>query len=165
MPAQSPTQDLEKLIEPVCSAHGVELISVRLVSEKGRNILRAFIDRDPGALAGDARDGSGVTLEDCTRISRDLSTVLDVNEELLPGKYSLEVSSPGLDRPLTKLAHYERFVGHEVKLELDAPLDGRRRFDGEIIAVDGEVVRINQDGSEVALPFGRITKSHLVYRF
>jgi ribosome maturation factor RimP len=158
--------EITSLIEPVCSAHGVELVSICLVSEKGRNILRAIIDRAPGAGgSGDAGDGSGVTLDDCTKVSRDLSTVLDVHEELLPTKYALEVSSPGLDRPLTKLSHYQRFVGREVKLELDSPLDGRRRFNGEILSVEGEDIRINQDGTPVTLPFGRITKSRLVYRF
>ncbi len=157
--------EITSLIEPVCAAHGVELVSIHLVSEKGRNILRAIIDRDPGTTAGDANDGSGVTLDDCTKVSRDLSTVLDVHEELLPRKYSLEVSSPGLDRPLTKLDHYQRFVGREVKLELDSPLGGRRRFNGEILSVDGEEIRINQDGKPVTLPFGRIAKSRLVYRF
>lgn len=170
MTALSPTEDLQGLIEPICAAYGVELVSVRLVAEHGRSIVRVTIDREPvsGAAtsAADASgDGSGITLADCTDISRDLSTVLDVNEELLPSKYSLEVSSPGLDRPLTKLGHYERFVGREVKLELDAPIDGRRRWTGEILSVDGSDIRINQDGEEVTLPFGRIIKSHLVYRF
>lgn len=163
----APSKNLSELIEPICSAHGMELVQVRLVSEKGRNILRAIIDRDlgPDVAPGTAIDGSGVTLEDCTRISRDLSTVLDVHEDLLPGKYALEVSSPGLERPLTKLAHFTRFMGHEVNLELAAPLDGRRRFKGEILGVEGDQVQLNQDGTKVMLPFGNISKCHLVYRF
>jgi len=145
----------------------MELVEARLVSENGRNILRALIDRDIGAdvAPGTATDGSGVTLQDCTRISRDLSTVLDVHEELLPAKYSLEVSSPGLERPLTKLGHFTRFTGHEVYVELAAPVDGRRRFHGEILGVEGEQIQLNQDGAKVTFPFGSITKSHLVYRF
>jgi ribosome maturation factor RimP len=160
------SSDLTALLEPVCAANGVELISASLVSESGRNILRAIIDRDPGAGAsGDANDGSGVTLADCSKVSRDLSTVLDVNEGILPTQYSLEVSSPGLDRLLTKLGHYERFIGHAVKVELDTPIEGRRRFDGELLSVDGNDIQINQDGKPVVLPFGRITQGRLVHRF
>jgi ribosome maturation factor RimP len=127
-----------------------------------RSVLQIMIDREQGTRG---LDGSGVTLEDCTNVSRDLSTVLDMHEDLVPGHYNLEVSSPGLDRPLTKLSHFERFVGREAKVEIKAPIEGRRRFDGPILGVEGDIVTIEQDKKPVAIPFGDVVKAHLVYRF
>jgi ribosome maturation factor RimP len=95
-------------------------------------------------------------------VSRDLSAALDVHEEMVPGRYELEVGSPGLDRPLTRLADYIRFTGREAKIETGAKIDGRRRFRGPILGVEGDAVRLEQDGSPVTIPFVEIEKANLV---
>ncbi len=151
---------LETLAEPVCRAHGVELVQLRMMSRGGRAIVQVLIDREQGRLGP---DGSGVTLEDCTSVSRDLSTALDVHEELVPGAYDLEVSSPGLDRPLTRLEHFDRFVGRKAKVELSTPVAGRRRFTGTILGAAGGEVRLELDGTVQALPFEHIERARLVY--
>jgi ribosome maturation factor RimP len=151
---------LESIAEPVCRAHGVELVQLRLMSQGGRSIVQILIDRD---APGRGPDGSGVTLEDCTAVSRDVSTALDVHEDVVPGAYDLEVSSPGLDRPLTRLAHFDRFAGRLAKVELAMGVEGRRRFKGKILGTAPGVVRLEQDGAEVALPFDDIERARLVY--
>lgn len=148
---------------PVCRAHRVDLVDARLQREPGGQVLRVIIERtgaDPTAVGG------GVSLEDCKQVSRDLSEALEVHEDVVPaGKYRLEVTSPGLDRPLIRLSDFERFAGHEVKLQTQRPLDGRRRFRGPLLGVSGEKVRLEQDGAEVEVPYEDITKANIVYRF
>lgn len=156
---------LEKLAEPVCAAHGVELVQLRVMTQRGEGVVRLIIDRERSAKHPEGPDGSGVSLDDCTAVSRDLSTALDVHEELFPGSYRLEVSSPGLERPLVKLADYERFEGREAKVKCKAPIDGRRKFQGKLLGVDGETVKIDQDGTTVTIPFEEIDRANLVYRF
>lgn len=159
-------QSLTDIVEPVCRAHGVELVEVRKLTQPGRTVLRVLIDRERGSAEEAGPDGSGVTLADCTAVSRDLSTALDVHEDSVSrGRYDLEVSSPGLERPLVKLSDYTRFAGREVKIQVQAPVEGQRRFAGTLLGVEGESVRIDQDGSVMSIPFGDITKAHLVYRF
>ncbi|MBW2404104.1 MAG: ribosome maturation factor RimP [Deltaproteobacteria bacterium] len=115
---------LEPLIDPICRAHGVELVVVRCLREPAGVVIRVIIDRDsPGAEVG-----SGISLEDCTGVSRDVSTSLDVHDDLFPsGGYRLEVSSPGLARPLVKLSDFERFSGREVEVRTRAPIERQRR--------------------------------------
>lgn len=165
MAARIDNDRIEPLIEPICRAHGVELVLVALVTEHGQAVLRVVIDR-PGSERG---PGMGVTLADCQAVSRDLGTALDVHD-VVPGKYRLEVSSPGLDRPLVKLRDFERFAGKEIKLQTRAPLrDGRggerRNFSGLLLGIDGEQVRIEVDGSELQLPHAEIAKANVVYKF
>ncbi|MEM9195375.1 MAG: ribosome maturation factor RimP, partial [Myxococcota bacterium] len=136
---------------------------LRLLRQPQGHILRIILDR-PGYDPFDPEQ-VGVTLTDCTNVSRDVSTALDLHEELLPGRYHLEVSSPGLDRPLVRLEDYERFQEREVKLKTRVPVGNRRSFQGKILGVDGETVRIEQDGTAVAIPFEAISKANLVYRF
>ena len=156
------TNELEALIEPVCRAHGVELVLVRPVQQRGGVTLQIFIDRPEGAAGP---DGSGVTIDDCTSVSRDLSTILDLHEELVPSKYNLEVSSPGLERPLVKLADYERFKGREAKVSVQAPIDGSRRFQGTITQVEGDTICLDLGTTTVRIPHAQVTKAHLIYRF
>lgn len=156
---------VEKIVEPVCLAHGVELVQVVIAGERGGPVLRVVIDR-PGSERG---AGAGVTLADCQAVSRDLGPALEVNDAM-PGSFRLEVSSPGLDRPLVKLGDFERFAGRDVKVKLSAPRpDGRggrrRSFSGKLLGVEGDAVRLESEGDELQLPFAEIAKAHVVHRF
>jgi ribosome maturation factor RimP len=108
------------------------------------------------------RDGAAMSVEDCAQISRAASALLDV-EDPIAGAYDLEVSSPGIDRPLTRLEHFARFAGFEAKLETDRLIDGRRRFRGLIVGIDdGETIRVRAGETEYAVPFGAVIKAKLV---
>jgi ribosome maturation factor RimP len=153
---------LEPLIDPICRAHGVELVDVRCLREPAGMLIRVIIDRD----VPDVEVGSGVSLEDCTYVSRDLSTALDVHEDLLPsGAYRLEVSSPGLERPLVKLADFERFSGREVKVRTHSPIERQRRFRGKLLRVVDQSIELDQDGKVLLIPHADIVQANLVYRF
>lgn len=140
---------VQALIEPGISAMGYELLGVEYLSQGRHSVLRIYIDHV---------DGIGV--EDCQAVSRQISGVLDV-EDPIQGQYNLEVSSPGLERPLFSLAQYARFVGENVAIRLGAPLDGRRKFSGRLKAVENEEVVIEQDGEEFVIPYASIDKGHL----
>jgi ribosome maturation factor RimP len=160
------TNEIEAIVDPVCRAHGVELVQVAHVTEHGQAVLRVLIDR-PGSERG---AGLGVSLADCQGVSRDLGTALDANENVVPGHYRLEVSSPGLDRPLVKPADFERFAGRQIKLQTKTPQpDGRggerRNFSGQLLGIEGETVRIEVDGQQMGLPFSEIAKANVVHRF
>jgi ribosome maturation factor RimP len=162
---------LEALVAPICAAHGVELVDVRLQREPGGTVLRVVVDRErpPGAPL----HVGGVSIDDCQAISRDLSTALDVSDlgqrGPLAGRYRLEVSSPGVDRPLVKLRDFERFVGETIVATTRSPvrcgpkLGERRKFKGRLLGVAGPVIRMEQDGVEVALPHAEIVKANLVF--
>jgi len=125
-------------------------------------LIRVIIDRDvPGAEIG-----SGVSLEDCTGVSRDVSTSLDVHDDLLPfGAYRLEVSSPGLERPLVKLTDFERFSGREVNVRTRIPIERQRRFRGKLLRVVEQSIELDQDGKVLLIPHVDIAEANLVYRF
>ena len=112
-------EKLQDLIESVVSSLGYELVGVEYLTQGRGGLLRVYIDSE-----------DGINLDDCSRVSHQLSGVLDV-EDVIRGQYQLEVSSPGLDRPLFSLAHFERFVGQQVKLKLAVPIHGQRKFRGE----------------------------------
>ncbi len=160
MPEKDLNTALERIAEPVCRAHGVDLVLLRVNAQGHKGVVQVIIDRDRPEV-----EGSGVTIDDCTNVSRDLSTALDVHEDLFPGSYRLEVSSPGLERPLGRLADYERFRGREAKIKLKQPLDGRRRFQGKLLGVHGEEIEIEQDGAPVRISHEQIDRANLVYRF
>ncbi|TFH29272.1 MAG: ribosome maturation factor RimP [Myxococcales bacterium] len=153
---------LESLIDPICRAHGVELVDVRCLREPAGMVIRIVIDREaPGVEVG-----SGVSLEDCTRVSRDVSTALDVHDDFLPsGAYRLEVSSPGLERPLVKLTDFERFSGREVNLRTQTPIERQRRFRGKLLRVVEQSIELDYDGKVLLIPHADIVQANLVYRF
>jgi len=143
---------IEQLAGPVAARHGCELVDLSFRRETGGWVLRLFIDRP---------DGVGVDL--CAEVSRDLSAELDV-ADLIDHKYTLEVSSPGLDRPLTKPADFRRYVGRAVKVRLREPLDGRRKLVGRLSAVsdDGPAVSVEEDdGKTITIPITAIAKANL----
>jgi ribosome maturation factor RimP len=153
-------QQLSSLIDPVCQAHGLALVEVSFTTQHGR-VLQVLIERP------DQADGrSGVSLADCQAVSRDLSTVLDVEgEALLLGAYRLEVSSPGIERPLVARRDYERFAGREINLRTSHPIGGRRRLQGVLRGIEGDVVKLNVSGEELFVPLADIAKANLIHRF
>ncbi|MFI5306485.1 MAG: ribosome maturation factor RimP [Polyangiales bacterium] len=153
-------QELRPLVEPVCAAHGLALVDLGFTTQHGR-VLQILIERP------DQPDGrSGVSLADCQAVSRDLSTVLDVEgEALMLGSYRLEVSSPGLERPLVARRDYERFAGREVNLRTSHPVGGRRRLQGVLRGIEGDVVKVNVSGEELGVPLADIAKANLIHRF
>ncbi|MGH7043853.1 MAG: ribosome maturation factor RimP [Acetobacteraceae bacterium] len=143
---------LAALIAPSLEAMGYELVRVAVL---GR-------DRPTVQVMADRADGSLIAVEDCVTISHALGALLDV-EDPLPGAWNLEVSSAGIDRPLTRPKDWNRFAGHLARAETDAPIDGRKRFAGTVLGADAAEARIRlEDGREVALPFAAIRRARLV---
>jgi len=142
--------ELAKLIEPTIEQMGYELADLELVLGGRDSVVRVFIDSP-----------EGIDLTDCEAVSRQVSAILDV-EDPLPGHYTLEVSSPGLDRKLTKPAHFQRFVGETVKVKLRFPLDGRRNFRGALRVADDEKIGIEVDGESYSLEMATIESARLV---
>lgn len=134
------------LLEPAVQSLGYELVALEFQGA----VLRLYIDQP-----------QGVTLDDCEKVSHQISAVLDVSDPI-PGAYTLEVSSPGLDRPLRKLDDFARCAGLRARVELSLPLDGRRRFSGTLQGLDGGQVLIDVDGQRFQLPFVQIGKARLV---
>jgi ribosome maturation factor RimP len=144
------------LCRPVVKRAGFDLILVEWGTRQGRAVLRLYVDRlDP-------QDGNGVTLDDCVSISRQVSAVLDV-EDVIQSAYSLEVSSPGIDRPLTRPEHFRRFMGQRAKLRLKKR-DGidRRRYSGTICEVDDQSVTLEVDGTRHTFPLDQVDRANLV---
>jgi ribosome maturation factor RimP len=158
MPSQrlsiSPVLDqVMGICEPVLESMGFECVHVEMSGGSGRKILRFFIDGPDGVMLGD-----------CTRVSRQLSAVLDVDDPL-SGAYRLEVSSPGLDRPLGRLLDFERHVGEEVSLVTAEALDGRRRWKGQLKGVKNQSVMLRVDGNDIEVPFELITKANIHFDY
>jgi ribosome maturation factor RimP len=143
---------LIRLLEPAVEAAGYELVELEFSPASRRALLRIFIDRT---------DGAKVNVDDCAQVSRVVSGVLDVADPI-ERAYELEVSSPGFDRPLRTRAHFERFVGSEARVELVGPVEGRKRFRGQLVAVDGDQLVMEVDGREWSLPLAQIDKARLV---
>jgi ribosome maturation factor RimP len=147
-------QQLVKLSEPVVAGQGYELVDVEFKNELGQWILRVFIDK-----------AGGVGLEDCATVSRELSAVLDV-ADAIPQHYSLEVSSPGLNRPLKKEADFARFVGKKAKIRTRRPIgESRRNFSGTLVGVDAGKVKIDVGDQVCEVPVEDVEKANLVYEF
>jgi len=146
------------LLESEVGALGYELVELEFHAHHGGGLLRLYIDRLDGAGQG------GVTVEDCEAVSRRVSAVLDAADPIRSG-YTLEVSSPGLDRPLRTRAHYERFLGSRVHVETALPRDGRRRWTGRLMALIGDVVVLEVDGAKVELGLNEIRTARLVPEF
>jgi ribosome maturation factor RimP len=143
---------LTALTEPLLARLGYELVDLEYVPARTRALLRVFIDKP--------EEPQGVGLDDCERVSHELSALLDV-EDPVPVPYSLEVSSPGLDRVLRTRAHFERFVGSRVWVELTVAREGRRRYTGQLQSVDADGVELLVDGVIVRMPFGQIGRARL----
>lgn len=143
--------ELARLLEPAVEGMGYELADLELKTGARDGVLRVFIDKQP----------DGIQLEDCEAVSRQIGAILDV-EDPIPGHYALEVSSPGLDRKLTKPAHFQRFAGERVKVRLRFPLQGRRNFSGELKTAGAESIEVEVDGEVHSLPIKTIESARLV---
>lgn len=141
---------LTGILRPAVEALGYELVGLQYNRGRKRALLRAYIDKE-----------GGITLDDCERASHQISGILDV-EDPIAGSFDLEVSSPGLDRPLFEPAHYERFAGCKVRIHLSVPIDGRRNFTGVLLGIrDGEI-RLNEEGDERTVPLDAVGTARLV---
>lgn len=146
------------LITPTVTHLGYDIVRVTMIGTPRRQTLQIMAER---------QDGTGMTVEDCEVISKSLSALLDV-EDPISAEYNLEVSSPGIDRPLTRLADFDRFAGHlaNVELQIAMPQENgpaRKKFQGDLIGTDGSNVRLKLDTQEeVSLPFSDIARAKLV---
>ena len=137
------------LLQPVVEGLGYELWELEYAAGRGSPVLRLYIDSP-----------EGITVDDCERVSRAVSERLDADDPL-PGQYTLEVSSPGFDRPLRTAAHFAPYVGEQVFVELAQPLEGRRRFKGPLVAAGAATIEVEVDGRRYALPLDGIRRAHL----
>ncbi|PHS73809.1 MAG: ribosome maturation factor RimP [Cycloclasticus sp.] len=150
---QAPTKILQ-LIEPAVIGLGYEFVGAEFIGQGRDATLLVYIDSDNGILVGD-----------CSKVSHQISGIMDV-EDPISGQYRLEVSSPGMERPLFTLGHFERFKGSMVKLELrQATVEGQRRFTGEILDVKVDVIHIHVDDEEIEVPFSMLKKARLEVKF
>ncbi len=145
--------ELQQLIEPVVKALGCELWGLERHSRGKHSVLRIYIEKP-----------DGVGIEDCERVSRQVSSVLDV-EDPIRGEYTLEVSSPGMDRPLYTLEQFAAYIGQEVSVRLRFPYEGRRNYKGCLKGVEESDVVVEADGHEYLFPFDGIEKANIVPRF
>jgi ribosome maturation factor RimP len=144
-------ETIESLVAPSLQAEGFDIVRV-LFSGDRRPKLQIMVER---------QDGRAVSVDDCALASRLVSAVLDV-EDPVSGSYVLEVSSPGIDRPLTRLQDFERFAGFEARVELRVPVEGRRRFRGRLMGVEQDRIRLETEQEQVELSFDDIQKAKLV---
>jgi ribosome maturation factor RimP len=142
------------LIEPVLVRLGYELVELEYAAGRSQAVVRIFIDQPA------AQERRGIAVEDCERVSREVAALLDVDDPI-PTAYTLEVSSPGFDRVLRTAAHFERFVGSRVFVELKVPRAGRRRYTGMLQAVNATGIELEVDKQKVEVPFDEIGKARL----
>ncbi len=146
-------EELNQLLTPIVEAMGFEYVGCEYLPQQKNAILRLFVDRE-----------GGLTIDHCVEVNRQVSAVLDV-EECIASSYTLEVSSPGVERPLFTLEHFRRFIGHKVWVSLHSPIDGRRRFTGILQQVSESLVFLEWEEMHWELPFADIEKAHLVVDF
>jgi ribosome maturation factor RimP len=144
-------EEIRDMLAPTVEALGLELLGVEFAPSAGNSMLRLYIDVE----------GRGVGIEDCEAVSREVSALLDVNDPIA-SEYTLEVSSPGIDRPLFGAVQFARHLGEQAKITLRVPQDGRRRLQGRIARVEGDRVVIADDKSEFSVAEANIEKARLV---
>jgi ribosome maturation factor RimP len=140
---------IQELLEPTVEALGFNLWGLELLSQGRHSLLRVYIDGE-----------NGVNVDDCAEVSRQVSGVMDV-EDPISGEYTLEVSSPGVDRFLFRMDHYLAYVGEWIELRLHAPIEGRRKFKGTLKGIEGEDVVVQVDNHEYLLPHSAIEKAQV----
>lgn len=160
-----PIERVRAIAARVAQSHGLEIFDVQMRRESIGPVLRVVIDRPAPAGGLPEPPGEGVGIRDCQRISDDLSAVLDV-EDVIDHRYTLEVSSPGLDRPLRDGVDYRRFAGRAAKIVLSAPVDGQMHFEGRLRGMDGDVVIVDdQGGHPHRVPLAQIARGRLDVEF
>ncbi len=150
MPRES--AELRALLEPAVTALGFELVGVEFIRAK-QGVLRVYIDSE-----------QGITVDDCKAVSHQVSGILDV-EDPIRGQYTLEVSSPGLDRPLYQMKDFERFAGHEIAMQLTAAVNGRRKFQGTLMGLRDDQVVLQMGEEELVVALDEIDRARLVPDF
>lgn len=150
MPADQITKRVFELIDPIVTEEGCELLDVEIAFDSGQRVLRVYIDKE-----------GGVQLDDCSRVSGAIEDVIEV-EGIVAGQYNLEVSSPGIDRPLVKPSHFERVIGRVVQIQTVEKINGRANYKGVLKQVDAAKVLVEIDQQEFQLPLDKIRKAHTV---
>jgi ribosome maturation factor RimP len=146
---------VRQLLDPILESMGLSLWDLEFSKQGPQWLLRIFIDREPG----------GVTLSDCETVSRDLSAALDV-EDIISHAYTLEVSSPGLDRTLSKPEHFVRFTGSMVRIKTYQPINGQKVFRGRLLGLDEDTIKVElEPGTVLEIPLTGITKASLEVEF
>jgi len=143
------SDQLNELIQPVVEAMGCELWGIEQLSMGRYSTVKIYIDSK-----------KGVDIEDCTKVSRQVSSLLDV-EDPMNGEYTLEVSSPGLNRRLFKLDHYSAFIGSEVRIRLKRPYEGQRKYSGQLRGVEGDEIILVHQEEEILIPFEEIERANV----
>jgi len=151
--SQSVVEKILDLAQPVIDEMAFELVDVVFASERGRWVLRVYIDKE-----------GGITLDDCSRVSRELGTLVDVHE-IIDHPYTLEVSSPGLDRPLKREKDFRRAVGKKVKLKTITPIDGQKKFVGQLQEVVEGTLILLVENRRIPVSVVDIERANLVYEF
>ncbi|HBX23773.1 MAG TPA: ribosome maturation factor RimP [Desulfotomaculum sp.] len=144
---------VEELIAPGLDDMGIELVDIQYIKEAGHWFVRIFIDQP-----------SGIGLEDCQRVSQYVDPLLD-EHDLVPHAYTLEVSSPGIERPLKKLADYERFAGRQISLNTFVPVEGRRKFKGVLMEASNQSVTLEAEGNNIVIPMEQVASARLIAEF
>ena len=140
-----------RLAAPLAATEGLEIVDIELKPEGGRGgrVLRVYMDKE-----------GGPSLDELSRVSRGLSDLLDEHDDVVDGAYTLEVSSPGINRPLKRPEHFSRFVGKRIRVRTHDTINGRRSFVGELLEVSAEKIAVRQDGARWEIPFSQIDKSN-----
>jgi ribosome maturation factor RimP len=146
-------QKLTELLRPAVEETGKSLLGVEYISAGNNSILRLFIDHE-----------NGIDVDDCAEVSRQVGALLDV-EDPISSEYNLEVSSPGVDRPLFDIAHFQAVIGEIVNIKLSIPLNGRRKFKGPLVAIENNNLIIEVDSIDYEMPIGNVDKANLVAKF
>ncbi|MGB1261760.1 MAG: ribosome maturation factor RimP [Cognaticolwellia sp.] len=142
---------LTAMLRPAVEETGKELLGVEFISAGNHSVLRLFIDHE-----------NGIDVDDCAEVSRQVGAILDV-EDPISSEYNLEVSSPGLDRPLFEQAHFAAVIDETVEVKISMPLNGRRKFKGKLVAVENDSIIVMVDNEEYELVISNIDKAHLVF--
>ncbi len=146
-------QKLTELLRPAVEETGKKLLGIEYISAGNNSVLRLFIDHE-----------NGINVDDCAEVSRQVGAVLDV-EDPISSEYNLEVSSPGVDRPLFELAHFQDVIGETINVKLSMPLNGRRKFKGALVAIENDTLIIEVDSIDYELVISNIDKANLVAKF
>lgn len=142
---------LTAMLRPAVEETGKELLGVEFISAGNHSVLRIFIDHE-----------NGIDVDDCAEVSRQVGAILDV-EDPISSEYNLEVSSPGLDRPLFEKPQYEAVIDETIEVKISMPLNGRRKFKGKLVAIENDSLIVMVDNEEYELVISNIDKAHLVY--
>ncbi len=157
IPVQDANGELEKavleVLHPIVEENSCELVDIKYLRESGGRVLRIYLDKE-----------GGVTVDDCANVSRELGVVLDAYD-IIPHSYTLEVSSPGLRRPLKRQSDYERFKGRRVKIKTTDPVEDRRVFSGTLLGMKGEMILVQVEGRSYSVPFGSVSRANLEIDF